>query len=72
MNSDQNHPGWLSYIGDDILPSYIYIYTDYFRSHEVRIPINQHFMESQLITAQFLKATPRTGCFFLFLGIESI
>ena len=47
--------------------------TDYFRSHEVRIPINQHFMESQLITAQFLKATPRTGCFFFwFLGIESI
>lgn len=27
-------------------------------------------MESQLITAQFLKATPRTGCFFCFWALN--
>ena len=37
--SNENNPGCLVYIGDEILPSYIY--RDYFISHEIRIPINQ-------------------------------
>ena len=72
LHCDQRpKPLWLveSYRGWNITQSY----RDYFRSHEVRIPINQHFMESQpriLITAQFLKATPRTGVFFCFWALN--
>ena len=33
----KENPGWLGYIGDEILPSYIGIII----SHEIRIPINQ-------------------------------
>ena len=36
MSSDQN-PDYLLYIEDEQLPSYIYIYRDYFISHETRV-----------------------------------
>ena len=41
-------PGWLRYIGDELLPSF---YRDYFISHEKRIPSlpNQDFMESNKV-----------------------
>ena len=35
--SHEKIPGWLGYIGDEILPSYIGIIIN----HEIRIPINQ-------------------------------
>ena len=46
MSSVQN-PGWLGYIRDEQLPSYIGIIYDYFISHEIRIPssTNQDSME---------------------------
>ena len=44
--SNEKNPGWLGYIGDEILPSYI---GDYFINHEIRIPslTIQYFMESK-------------------------
>ena len=43
LSHEKNH-GWLAYIGDEILPSYIGIIIN----HEIRIPItNQDSMESK-------------------------
>ena len=36
MSHEKRAPGWLGYIGDEILPSYIGIIIH----HEIRIPIN--------------------------------
>ena len=36
MSNEQN-PGWLGYVGDEILRNY----GDYNKNHEIRIPINQ-------------------------------
>ena len=36
--SNEKHPGWLGYVGDDILPNYMGI----IKNHEIRIPsLNQ-------------------------------
>ena len=38
MSHEKRAHGWLGYIGDEILPSYI---GDYFTNNDIRIPINQ-------------------------------
>ena len=38
LSNEKRAPGWLGYIGDEKLPSYI---GHYFINHEIRIPINQ-------------------------------
>ena len=40
LNSDQN-PGWLDYIGDEILTNFC---GDYFINHDIRIPIKPPYM----------------------------
>ena len=35
MSNEQRAPGWLGYIGDELLPS---LFWDYFINHEIRIP----------------------------------
>ena len=37
LSNEKKHPGWLGYIGDRT----IQLCRDYFRNHEIRIPINQ-------------------------------
>ena len=37
LSNEKRAPGWLGYIGDQRLPSYIGI----IKSHDIRIPVNQ-------------------------------
>ena len=51
--SNERNPGWLGYIGDEILPSYIGIII----SHEIRIPINQPGFQWKVIKG-FFRGSP--------------